>query len=509
MSSKFINKNQKINSKILILGLIVISITGLIIRLNYFESELPITLDGLSYFVYAVDISKIGTLPENFSPSNNGWPIFLSPFFTLSSFNNAIEYMQIQKIISIVLSTLTVIPVYFLCRKFFEKHYSLIGAAIFVLEPRIIQNSLFGITESLYLLLVTITLVLFLSSKKLIYTSFVLAALVTMIRSEGLFLFFALSILFLIKYRHDKAKILLKYGLVLSIFVIVLLPMAVYKMEIHGEDRMVSRISAGLEYENQDTLSKTFTGIENFLKFLGWNMIPVFIFFVPLGTILFLRQLKFQKLVLIITAISMSLPALYAYSIPALDTRFLYFLYPIFCIISLYTIKPLLNKISKPNFVTVAIIMGIIIVSIGFLEIKKIDQDYEKDVFQFALIITDKISGVNAYYPEDQYLTSASVIKNWPDILVSDIYGNIKTNFNIIETNSHDNLKEFIIDSREKGLSHLVIDNNENRPDFLKIDPNEYSFLKSEQITAELKGNYKVELYKIDYNEFFKTYDEE
>ena len=205
----------------------------------------------------------------------------------------------------------------------------------------------------------------------------------------------------------------------------------------------------------------------------------------------------------------MSLPAIYAYSIPALDTRFLYFLYPIFCVISLYAIKPFFDKITKQNITTILIISGIIIASISFLEIKQINQNYEKDAFYFSLIISERISGINSYYPEDRYLSSASVIKNWPDILVSDRYGNPKMNFEIIETNGYDNLIEFIIDSKGKGLSHLVIDNNENRPKFLKIEPEKYTFLINEEIEIKTDAEYNVKLYRIDYEEFFKVFNKE
>jgi hypothetical protein len=504
--NNFDNKKQLLANKTIICLIVLFGI-GIFIRLYYFEPDLPITLDGLSYFSYAGEISRIGSLPENFSPSNNGWSIFVSLFFTLITFDNALEYMQLQKNLSIILSALTIFPVYLFCRKFFERHYSLLGAAIFIFEPRLIQNSLFGITESLYILLGTISLVLFLGPKKFVYISFAIAALTTIIRAEGLFIFFAISILFIIKYRQEKFKIVLKYGLVITIFVIILLPIAVYKIDIHEEDRMVSRIAAGIDHENQ-IFQKIFVGSENFVKFVGWSMIPIFIFFVPVGTILFLRKINFQKLVIIITVVSMSLPAFYAYSIPALDSRFLFFLYPIFCVISLYAIKPLLEKILKQHIVMILIVILIIVASITFLEIKKIDKEYEEDALQFSLKISDKISGVNSYYPEDQYLASSAVIKNWPDVAVSDKYGNVKMNFVIISTDSHSSLKEFIQDSQKKELSHLVIDNNENRPDFLKIDPNEYTFLKNVEITIDSHGKYNAKLYQIDYNEFFKIYDE-
>jgi len=98
-----------------------------------------------------MDISVVGTLPQNYTPINNGWPIFLSGFFSIFSFENSISYMELQRIISVIISTLTIIPIYYLCRNFVNNSYSIIGAAIFAFEPRIIQNSLFGIADPLYI----------------------------------------------------------------------------------------------------------------------------------------------------------------------------------------------------------------------------------------------------------------------------------------------------------------------------------------------------------------------
>ena len=40
-----------------------------------------------------------------------------------------------------------------------------------------------------------------------------------------------------------------------------------------------------------------------------------------------------------------------------------------------------------------------------------------------------------------------------------------------VYTNNHsifDNLEEFILKSKDKGLTHIVVDKNSNRPDYLK-----------------------------------------
>jgi len=190
--NKFYNENIKYVILLLPLGII-----SFLIKSYYFEPEVSLTFDSLGYFFYATDITILGHLPENYFLANNLWSIFLSIFFQLFQFEYTIQYMDLQKQLSMILSTITIIPIYFLCRKFFESKYSIIGALIFALEPRLIQNSMLGITESLYILLGTITLLFFLSSnKKLVYLSFLFAALATLTRAEGQMLFFVISIMF-------------------------------------------------------------------------------------------------------------------------------------------------------------------------------------------------------------------------------------------------------------------------------------------------------------------------
>ena len=88
MDSKKVDEISKKNGKksfftykqtwIILSGLFAV---GLFVRILYFEPNIPVTLDALSHFFYAKDISVTGTLPPNYSPANNGWSIFLSFFF--------------------------------------------------------------------------------------------------------------------------------------------------------------------------------------------------------------------------------------------------------------------------------------------------------------------------------------------------------------------------------------------------------------------------------------------
>jgi len=191
-----IEQNIENIQKRIFIPIVIIAVISFIVRFYYFP-DYPVTLDSLIYFFYAADISINGMLPENYTLANPGWSIFLSVFFSLMRFEDVASYMNLQKILSIILSTLIIIPVYYFCKKFFDKKFALVGASIFAFEPRIIQNSLFGITDSLYILLVTISLAMFLGSKKMMYLSFGIAALATSIRSEGIVLLLAISIMFL------------------------------------------------------------------------------------------------------------------------------------------------------------------------------------------------------------------------------------------------------------------------------------------------------------------------
>ena len=69
-------------------------------------------------------------------------------------------------------------------------------------------------------------------------------------------------------------------------------------------------------------------------------------------------------------------------------------------------------------------------------------------------------------------------------------------------TNNYNSLQEFLIDSKDNGLTHLVIDNSSTRPIFLKdVFNNEKNFpyLIKEYDSKDRGLNYHVKIFKIDY----------
>ena len=146
---------------------------GFIFRYIFFPFDIPLVLDSLGYFWYGIDLSVTKDFPITYSLANNLWPTFLSLSFSLTNSENYLDFMFIQRNISILFSVMTAIPMYFLAKRFVKKDIALIAPLFFIFEPRVIINSFSGITEPMFIFFVVSTLALFFSNeKKLILFSF-------------------------------------------------------------------------------------------------------------------------------------------------------------------------------------------------------------------------------------------------------------------------------------------------------------------------------------------------
>jgi len=476
--------------------------TSLALRFYFFPFGVPLTLDSLYYFWYANDTSSLGWLPNGYSFANNGWSIFLAPFFSLIKLNSMISYMEMQRIIATIISISTTIPVYFLCRKFVENRFALFGALIFAFEPRIIQNSLFGLNDALYILLGTLALVLFLKNRRIsTYISFAFIGFASLVRSEGLFLFFALSIAYFIRHRKSRGE-LLRYSILIIIFAAVILPLAILRIEMTGSDALTSRIvneaiiASGSA--NNGSYVYAVNTITTFFGFLGRVMIPIFVFFVPVGVFLIFKNRTVEKTNIIVIMIVMSIPALYAYSVPALDTKYLYFLYPIFCVLAVLAMKKYVEVIRLQRTIFVIGIIIVLIGTIAFLGTKLTDRENQAEYFAISKFVIDNAQGVNEYYPENAYLTPAEMLREWP-IRYIDYTERTK----IISTEGFDSLDAYIESAKNNGLTHVVIDDKVDRPLFIKdIFLHEEKYLYLEKIFDSTEHGYKIhiKIFKINYD---------
>lgn len=505
-SKRLLNLNE-INAKTII-SLASIGIAGFVIRLFFVPFNIPIILDGTIYFWYGIDMSVLKEFPVDYDLTNNLWPTILSVFFSVFHSNDYLDYMNLQRTLSMVFSVLTIVPVYLLCRRFFSSPISLIGASLFAFEPRVIHNSILGITEPMFVFVGATCIYLFLSPKKnTVLISFILVGILSLIRYEGFLLVIPMLIIFYFKFRNES-KILLNCFIAISLFMITIAPMTIIKMETMGYDGIFSHLGSGI-----NVVSKTYTaddvnenkffpvlGIINFVKTIGWVLIPTFILFIPFGLFLFLKKMDLKIKTLIIMAVFSAITAFYAYSRGILDTRYFLILYPIFIIVSLYSIN-WFNERYQKKYVMYLLIAGLIISSFIFLDIKTKDQ-YDTEAYEIALKNADNLKVINDLNPESAYyrIVALNELDHFP-VLREEVAEKIK----LIRTDEYEIVEDFIKQNEENGLTHIIVDDRQNRKQFLHdilINEDNYRYLTKIYDSESDDYSYRVKIFEVNYEKF-------
>ena len=518
-------KQSSFSRKAIFLCLLSIGVIGLLVRL-YFEPPSALTGDATNYFVYAADTGLKGKLSDVYFLGNSGWSLLLSAFFSMTKYDDPLFLMELQRSLSIFISVVTIIPVYFLCRRFFNQSYSLVGASLFLFQPHIIINSTLGITEPLFLFLGISSLTLFLNNNhKIIYVSFAVAGLFTLIRFEGLLFFAMLSIMFFVKYRNEK-RYFLRYPLVLAIYVLVLLPVAYSNFETHERDGFVSELfdTSSASYQrfiegkpdvgdplygdaSSANMQNFLTiGIKNTIWFFGLASIPIFIFIVPVGVVLIIKNRKnlkndFQIVTIVLVSLTMLIPAFYTYGRGSDDVRFLFMVFPLLVLISLYGISKL--KTKNHHFIMVGITAAIVLTSFLYLDFKnEMDVDYENEVFLITQFITSKTSLINDNSADIRYRTAATIVTYWPNLPTATSETHIERSLKLISPTGHNSLIEFVDLSKDKGLTHLAVDGRDHQPEFLRdvfYHDEKHPYLEKIYDSSELGMKYHVKIYEIDF----------
>ena len=506
----------------------LVFLAGIITRIYFTPFELPITLDGAQYFWYAVDTSILGEFPKEYNFPNNGWPLFLSIIFNITSPDTFLDFFIAQRLTSIIFSAATIIPIFLLCKRFFDVKIAILGACIFIFEPRLLINSISGLPESIFIFLFTFSIYLFLSQKfKMIYVSFGLVALLSLIRYEGILLIFPFFILLFFKFNEHKKNIP-KYFLALSIFILILLPIMSLRVEATGSDGIFSHIipqttfyqSDPVTNANFDTednfVTKISKGITNMVKLTGWITIPYLFFFIPGGIILFFKNFNRNRRIIFIFSIIMLIPAFYAFSRDFSEMKYLFIIVPIFILISLSFIEYILRKTKKENLIICLLIIGVIFASIVFLEYKKIDYEHEIEAYQIGIKISEITNVINDYDPESKYvdekIVETTILDEFP-ILFSNVPDQIiviqgANGGEIIGCDScyeAKSLNEFLNNARNDDLEYLLVDDNPKRPEFIKEireKESEYPFLEKIYDSRNDGFTYHVKIFKIDYEKF-------
>ena len=505
--------------------LVIFVVSAFLIRMNYFPFDVPFSLDVLDYFGYAVNTSNFGGIPSEWFLANNGWPLFLSVFFSIMPVESFFEYTNLQRMISIIISVLTIIPVYLFCKKYFNEKLALIGAALFIFNPVVIKYSLLAGNDVLFTMVVTFALYFMVTTKqKTVYLSFILIGILTIIRYEGLLLIIPFSILFLIRLRKEKKKCIVKFIFAIACFLIIVLPFSIIDLENHGEDGLISHFSTSIKFvdssiiqnmdsgedwtdgiENDRTQKFLLKGFENLFKMIIIITLPLSLFLIPYGVSRVFYKINYSKFIIICVGFTLLVPAFYAYSRDFQDIKYLIPLVPIFSLLSLYLVEKIYEKIHRTTILNLVILSVIILSSITIVELTKIDFERDKEIFFVAEKVVELSDGYLRYSPESNHIKGAEVKNNWLENIPNDTNGHVKRQALVFGYEKFNTLESILMEFENDGLTHIIIDQNEKRPSFLKhIFDNEekYPFLIKEYDSKEDNLAYKVKIFRIDYNVF-------
>jgi hypothetical protein len=358
-----------------------------------------------------------------------------------------------------------------------------------------------------------------------------------------------ISVIFFIRFRKQK-KNLIKYAVCISILILILIPVAYLKNETMGQDGIINQISAGPKYyqatiqENSSTLADfLYLGSVNLIKYVGWTQIPSFIIFVPLGIILIFKRLDYKKITIILSILIMLIPAFYGYSREFQELKYLYVLYPLFCVLACFTFKIFLEKFHRKNLIFCIIIGGLILSSLIYADWKSQDNEHYREAFQILSQISDRDIKINSdmgtYGGEFSLLhwTKLQNVDEFP-ILYKDLPENkieyavqisrlpklIAMGENVEELSGlkdkiHiNNLYGYLELLKKQKATHLLLDkennsiyvNDELRANLKDVFENEkgYPFLIKEYDSKENGLKYHVKLFKIDYIHYEQLKDE-
>ncbi|NDF27432.1 MAG: hypothetical protein EB153_07795 [Nitrosopumilaceae archaeon] len=173
-----------------------------------------------------------------------GWSIFVSPFFEITHPNSFLDYVNIVRGISLGISTITILPMYALARRFFDEKYSLVAAFLFAIESHLNYNAGLGLSEPLFIL-VAILAIYFILNKKPEYSflSFLLVGVLWWIRFNGVVMLLVISIIYLANFQRSRSN-LLKLVIGILMFLAVSSPMLIQKYQQYGDPLYFSQGSA-------------------------------------------------------------------------------------------------------------------------------------------------------------------------------------------------------------------------------------------------------------------------
>ena len=420
---------KKSNIATIVICLIVISSISIGFKLSHVDFSNPII--GEDTYVYV--LGAFSVINGDFSQPDRkalGWSIFMSPFYLLTDSTDLLDYLNITRILSIAISTVTIIPMYILARRFFDEKYSLMASCLFAFEPHLNYNSVLGLSEPLFIFGIVLASIFILQKNHnwYFYLSFLLAGIVWWVRFNGLVMVMILSIVFFVVYK-PSSKNFLKYLVCIGLFLIIVSPILIQRYDQFG-DPLYFALSDNhfigdaysnyavntkdIEYSASDYIQDN--GVISFVERFGLTglhimaldmfkmLFPYLIFLLPFGVLFSIRSFAqdkdYIKSIWILLLVNLGF-LIMVFSVWG-DMRLIYHVFPFIIIISTIVIQRVVKhglstfqfSEKQKNFFLVGII-SIVIISASILTLRMDESDklLDQERIEFSKLLTQKFNG--------------------------------------------------------------------------------------------------------------------
>ena len=499
-------KLEKLQSRIYVPLIIVITI-GLFLRIYFTPWHIPSNSpDAFVYMIEGLSYAK----GDFTNISRILWPLFLSLFFVFFKFEDYIGYMTVMRIVSICVSVSTVPVLYLIAKYFVEKKYAIITTVFFIVEPNIIENSIFAISESFFILLgLTSFYFIIQKNQKYFPIAFIFAALAFDVRLNGIVLFLLLLLVCGIRIKPLKKKV--KTILIgTAIFLIIISPYIILPIKsgaipfsIVGEiGNSISKGSMSVSTYVQSEDPSSFSILKNALKneFLHIFRIsvPYLVILFPFGVVTALTNLAYERKILFAVIIISLIIAIPQYTVSN-EYRNLFFLTPFLCILSSIGLQKLTVSIEMKNIFLVLLMAGLVLLSGYFLlDRYNVDQELVMEKYNLGKYIANNFQGRIIGH------LRLEIIQNMPDIKTGQYFFNQQLSVADagITINTIPKLMEYVIQNKVDFLVMEDILDEKHYPIFADVFYNEGDFPYLEKVFDSYEHGYKkvkIKIFKIDY----------
>ena len=535
------------SKKIIALCIVAIAILSLGLKLYTMNFSVLPSEDTFGYILRAIAHTH-GDFSE--PPRKTlGWSIFLSPFFGLINSNNFLDYVNLVRVISLGISTVTMLPMYVLARKFFSEKYSLVAVFLFAIESHLNYNAGLGLSEPLFIL-TSILAIYFILNKKPEYSfvSYLLVGLLWWIRFNGVVMLLVITVIYLINFQRTRSN-LLKLAIGVAIFLAVSSPMLIQKYEQYGDPLYFSQSSAlytgdyaAILAENTKSLNYSpldYVHDHGFVSFLQkfiaggiYNILdqtvkltlPYLIYMLPFGILFSFRAfdqnpkyIHANWIVILIT-----LGSFVTYFAVVQERRLIFHIVPFLIIFAIIPIQRLVEygfstfSFTKSQKNTVLVIILITAFGLAFLfttRYQPVEIQLENEKLDFAQYFLDHYQGIVIDTGDSLQSLRYVILTQKQDfrqyMTKNDDQFSKTDNLNVINLYAK-SLPDLIKTSKQYNVHYLIVNKNsithEWYPYVEDVYDGNHSYLKK-VFDPEDRGFTKldVRVFEIDYSEFEKT----